>query len=330
MKYLEASLPDLQRPGDISNGAVFLADCFRDKVYGKWKAIELLRLTLDRPEICVAPTSLAVRLEARFRCKIAALLCEVVPPQPKEAQYEVVKAAELLERFEIVGHPYEKLIPYMLTRCRGKIALVQAASSYSEGVDKLLCESEFEIMESCNRLKDIKTPSNVDNNRKIGLLSLLGQIYMAQAAHGQSKVKEQKLKNAELSFRTCYNFCRHDSGDLSTWALTALQELAECLREQKRYHDMEVLLQVLRGSSEIEEQGKTSAKYLKSVDLLSWVLMQEGKLQDAMGVCETFYPAMKKVCGEYHPSTVDVRKRQLELKMIIDQQWNEMAWFWWK
>ncbi|KFY94077.1 hypothetical protein V500_03423 [Pseudogymnoascus sp. VKM F-4518 (FW-2643)] len=329
MKYLETSLPDLQRPGDISNGAVFLATCYEEKANGKPKAIELLRSTLERPEIRSAPMSLAIRLEARFRCKIAALLCEVLPPQPNEAQDEVVKAAELLGRFEIVGHSYEQLIPYMITRCRGKIALVQAASSYSKDVDGLLRGSEIEILESCKRLKDIKTPSNVDNNRKVGLLSLLGQVYMAQAARGESKVKEQKLKDAELSFRTCYNFCRHDSGDLSTWALRALYELAECLREQRRYHDMEVLLKALRSSLDIEEQGKTSAKFLKSVDLLSWVLMEQGKWQDAMDVCETFYPAMEKVCGNGHRITMDVRDRQSKLTAIIDQKRVTKTWFWW-
>ncbi|KFY79311.1 hypothetical protein V499_01691 [Pseudogymnoascus sp. VKM F-103] len=342
MEYLEASLPDLQRPVDISNGAVFLASCYEEKVNGKPKAIELLRLTLERPDICSAPMSLAIRLEARFRCKIAALLCELSPPQPKEAQDEVSKAAELLGRFEIVGHSYEQLIPYMITRCRGKIALVHAATSNSKEADELLRESEIEVLEYWKRLKDIKTPSNVDNNRKVGLLSLLGQVYMAQAARGQPQVKEQKLKDAELSFRTCYNFCRHDSGDLSTWALRALYELAECLREQKRYYDMEVLLKVLTSNSGIAEQGKTSAKFLKSVDLLSWVLMEQGKWQEALDVCENFYPAMEKVCGEGHRNTVDVRKRQVVLRVAIDRQrekmnwdkpnwdtmnWNKMKWF---
>ncbi|KFY69419.1 hypothetical protein V496_00259 [Pseudogymnoascus sp. VKM F-4515 (FW-2607)] len=311
MEYLEASLPDLQRPGDVSNGAVFLASCYEGKANGKLKAINLLRLTLERPDIRSAPTSITTGLEARFRCKIAALLCELLPPQPKEAQDEVAKAAELLERFEIVGHSYEQLIPY------------------SKGADGLLRESEIEILEFCKRLKDIEKPSNVDNNRKVGLLSLLGQVYMAQAARGEPKVTEQKLKDAELSFRTCYNLCRHDSGDLSTWALRALYEVAECLREQRRYHDMEVLLKTLRSSSDIEEQGKTSAKFLKSIDLLSWALMEQGKWQDAMDVCETFLPAMEKVCGEGHRCTVDVRKRQSVLRVKIHRQQEKMAWFPW-
>jgi hypothetical protein len=154
---------------------------------------------------------------------------------------------------------------------------------------------------------------------------------MSQAAHTHSEVKEQKLKDAELSFKTCYNFCRHDSGDLSAWALEALHELAQCLREQGRYHDMEVLLKSLTSSPDIQEQGKTSAKFLEAVDLLSWVLMEQGKWQDAMDVCETFYPAMEKVCGEDHHSTVDVRKRQSELRVAIDKQRDKMTWFspWW-
>ncbi|OAF57376.1 hypothetical protein VC83_04774 [Pseudogymnoascus destructans] len=247
MKYLEASLPDLQRPDDISNDVVYLSACYEEKLNGKSKAIELLRSTLGRPEISSAPMDQAIRLEARFRCRISSLLCGVSPPQPIEAQDEVVKAAELLGRFEIVGHPYEKLIPYMITRCRGKIALVHAANSDSKEADELLRESEIEVLEYCSRLKDIKTPSNAYNNRKIGLLSLLGQVYMAQAARGQPKVKKH------------YNFCRHYSGDLSTWALRALHELAECLREKGRYHDMEVLLKVLTSNSDIaEHQGYRS------------------------------------------------------------------------
>ncbi|OBT53277.1 hypothetical protein VE04_06337 [Pseudogymnoascus sp. 24MN13] len=325
-EYLEASLPDLQRPIDISNCAVFLASCYQEKANGTSKAIKLLRSTLERQEIRSAPINLAIRYEARFRCKLATLLCELLPPQPKEAHEELVKAVKLLERFEIVGHPYEQLIPYMITRCRGKIALVQAASSFSKDTDDLLRGSEIEILEFCKRLQDIKTPSNVDNNRKAGLLCLLGKVYMAQAAHGQPKVKEHKLGDAELSFRTCYNFSRHDSGDLSAWALEALHELAQCLREQRRYRDMEVLLKSLRSSSDIEEQGKTSAKYLESVDLLSWVLMEQGKWQDAMDVCETFYPAMEKVCGENHCCTVDVRKRQSLLRVSIDRQRDKMNW----
>lgn len=172
-------------------------------------------------------------------------------------------------------------------------------------------------------------PSNVDNNRKAGLLWLLGRIYMAQAAHGQSKVKEGKLKNAELSFRTCYDFRRKDSGNLSVWALEALHELAQCLQVQERYHDMEELLESLRSSSQITEQGKTSAKYLECVALLSWVLTKQRKYRSAMDVCETFYPAMKKVCGEGHRSTVDVKERQARLGKIIDQQSDGNAWLQW-
>jgi hypothetical protein len=271
----------------------------------------------------------AIRYEARFRCTLAKLLCEVLPPQPQEAQDEVFKVVKLLERFETVGHSYERLIPYMITHSRGEIALVQAAASYSEDVDGLLRGSEAEILEFCKRLQDIQTPSNVDNNRKAGLLWLLGRVYMAQAQRGQSKVKEQKLKDAELSFRTCYNFRRQDSGDLSVWTLEALHELAQCLREQRRYHDMEALLKTLRSSSEIEEQGKTSAKFLECVDLLSWVLTERGKYRDAMEVCETFYPAMEKVCGEGHRSTVDVRERQAVLEKSIDPQPDMNAWLHW-
>jgi hypothetical protein len=215
IEYLEAGLPGLQRPGDISNCVVFLATCYQEKANGTVRAMKLLRSTLERPEICSAPVERAIRYEARFRCKLARLLFEVLPPQPQEAQDEVSKAVKLLERFETVGHSYERLISYMITHCRGEIALVQAAASYSEDVDGLLRGSEVEILEFCKRLQDIQTPSNVDNNRKAGLLWLLRRVYMAQVAHGQSKVKEQKLKDAELSFRTCYNFRRQDSGDLS-------------------------------------------------------------------------------------------------------------------
>lgn len=329
--YLETSLPDLRLLEDISNCAVFLASCYQEKVNGVSRAVELLRATLERPEICSVPIYIAIRYEARFRCKLAALLCEALPPQPKEAEDEVVKAVKLLEQFETVGHSFEKLIPYMVTRCRGRIALVQAATSHSEDIDGLLRGSELEILEFCKRLQDIQIPSNVDNNRKAGLLCLLGQVYMAQAAHGQSETKEQKLKDAELSFRTCYNFCRLDSGDLSGWALEALHELAQCLREQRRLYDMEVLLKALRSTSDIEEQGKTSIKFLECVNLLGWVLMEQGKLQDAMDVCETFYPAMEKVCGEGHRSTVDVRERKSILRTTIDQQSVERTrtWFSW-
>lgn len=330
-EYLEASLPDLKRPVDISNCAIFLASCYQEKTNGTSRAIELLRSTVERPEIRSAPINQAIRFEARFRCKLASLLCEALPPQLKEAHSEVSEAVKLLERFEIVGHPYEKLIPYMITRCRAKIILLQASTGYSKDIDSLLRESELEIQEFCKRLQDIQTPSSVDNNRKVGLLCLLGRVYMAQAAHTHSEAKKQKLRDAELSFRTCYNFCRHDSGDLSAWALEALHELAQCLREQGRYHDMELLLKSLTSSPDIQEQGKTSAKFLESVDLLSWVLMEQGKWQDAMDVCETFYPAMVKVCGEEHHSTMDVRKRQSELRVVIDRQRDKMTWFslWW-
>jgi hypothetical protein len=50
---------------------------------------------------------------------------------------------------------------------------------------------------------------------------------------------------------------------------------------------MEALLKSLRSSSKIEEQGRISAKFLKCVDLLSWVLTEQGKYRDAMDVCET-------------------------------------------
>lgn len=52
-----------------------------------------------------------------------------VTPQLKD---EVMKVFELSEKFEIVGHSYEQLIPYMITRCRGKIALIKATIGYSE------------------------------------------------------------------------------------------------------------------------------------------------------------------------------------------------------
>ncbi|KFY29860.1 hypothetical protein V494_08419 [Pseudogymnoascus sp. VKM F-4513 (FW-928)] len=333
MEYLEASLPNLQQPGDISNCVTSLASRYQEKANGTSRAIELLRSTLERPEILSAPTDIAVRHEARLRCKLAAVLCEQLPPNPKEAQVEVAKAAELLEQFKIIarghGHPYEQLLPYMITQCRGEIALAHAAISSSEDVDGLLRGSEFEVLEFCKRLQDTLSPSNVDNNRKGGLLWLLGRVCMAQAARAQSKVRDEKLKEAELSFTTCYNFRRHDSGDLSGWALEALKELAQCLREQRRYHDMEVLLRSLRSSSEIEEQGKTSAKYLNSIGLLSWVLMEQGKWQDAMDVCETFYPSMEKVCGENHHTTVDVGERQAKLKGIIDGKRNMKTMFSW-
>ncbi|KFX95331.1 hypothetical protein O988_05850 [Pseudogymnoascus sp. VKM F-3808] len=275
-EFLEASLPDLKRPVDISNCAIFLASCYQKKTNGTSRAIELLRSTVERPEIRSAPDNQAMRLKARFKCKLASLLCEALPPQLKEARDEVSEATELLERFEIVGHPYEKLIPYMITTCHAKITLVQASTGYSEDIDGLLRESELEIQEFCKRLEDIQTPSSVDNNRKFGLLCLLGRVYMAQAAHTNSEAKKQKLNDAELCFRRCYNFRRHDSGDLSAWALEALHELAQCLREQGRYHDMELLLS-FTSSPDIQEQGKTSAKFLECVDLLSWVLMEQRK-----------------------------------------------------
>lgn len=140
---------------------------------------------------------------------------------------------------------------------------------------------------------------------------------MTQASHGQSEVKEQKLKDAELSFRTCYNFGRFDSGELSGWALLYLHEPAKCLQEQKRYDDMELLMKLLRSSSDLEEQGKTIAKLLECADLLNWVLAEQGKWEDTMNACETFYPAMEKVCGEGHYSTVDVRKRQLAVREVV-------------
>ncbi|KFY28614.1 hypothetical protein V493_02842 [Pseudogymnoascus sp. VKM F-4281 (FW-2241)] len=329
LKYLNASLPHLQRPGDISNCAIFIASCYEEKADGIPSAMDVLRSTLERPEISSAPMNMAIRYEARFRCKLANLLCDMLPPRPKEAQDEVIKAVKLLERFENVGHPYEKLIPYMLTQCRGEIALAQAATSYSGDVDGLLRESEFEVLEFCQRLQAIKSPCNVDNNRKGGLLWLLGRVCMAQAARGQYEIKDQKLKEAEQHFTICYNFRRTDSGDLSGWALEALQALSKCLREQKRYHDMEAILKSLRSSSEIEEQGKTSAKFLECVDLLSWVMAEQGKWGEAMDVCETFYPAIERVCGEDHHSTVDVRKRQLAVREMLDQKRDMKTFFSW-
>lgn len=145
-EYLEAALPDLRRPTDISNCAVFLATCYQGNANGIMRRMDLLKSTLNRPEICSAPVESAIRYEARFRCTLAKLLCEVLPPRPQEAQEEVFKAVKLLERFETVGNPYEQLIPYMITHCRGEIALVRAVFSYSEGVDGILRESEIEIL----------------------------------------------------------------------------------------------------------------------------------------------------------------------------------------
>ncbi|OBT89230.1 hypothetical protein VE02_04292 [Pseudogymnoascus sp. 03VT05] len=60
-EYLEASLPHLQRPIDISNCAVFLASCYQEKANGTSTAIELLRSTLERQEIRSAPVNQAIR-----------------------------------------------------------------------------------------------------------------------------------------------------------------------------------------------------------------------------------------------------------------------------